>query len=382
MVMPNEKKILYVVNNGYYFLSHRRSLALAAANQGFSVHVAAPKGSWIEEVQNLGFTFHDIPFTRRGMNPLKEVQCLWNMISLYRELRPDLLHHLTIKPVLYGSFAAKMAGLANIVNAVTGLGYVFVQNGSSSMVLRWGVMKAYQYSFRSMGQKIIFQNPDDLALFLKNRAVTEKKTVLIRGSGVNIVEFFPRQEPLQTPLVVLASRMLWDKGVREFVKAATILKQENVNARFALVGDPDPGNPTAISTQFLKKWSDTGIVEWWGHRKNMAEVLAQAAVVCLPSYYREGVPRVLLEAAALARPIVTTDEPGCREIVRDGVNGFLVPSRNSPALAEALKKLIFDPKLRQQMGERGRKIVEEEFSEEIVIRETLALYEEILQSRS
>jgi len=228
--------------------------------------------------------------------------------------------------------------------------------------------------------RIIVQNPDDLQRLAKECDVDPNRITLIKGSGVDLKQFYPSQEPIGVPLVVLASRMLWNKGIGEFVEAASILNKEGVAARFALVGESDDHNPLSIPGSRLKKWHADNRVEWWGYRTDMPSVLAQASVVCLPSYYGEGVPKILIEAAASGRPIVTTDMPGCREIVRDGENGLLVPVRNSRELARALGRLINDAPLRREMGYRGRRIVESEFSVESVVEETIQVYEEMLRA--
>jgi glycosyltransferase involved in cell wall biosynthesis len=221
---------------------------------------------------------------------------------------------------------------------------------------------------------VIFQNPDDRAAFLESHLVDPKKVTLIRGSGVDIRRFSPRPEPPGIPLVVLPARLLWDKGVGEFVTAARMLQTEGLHVRFALVGDGDDENPASVSASQLRAWENGGVIEWWGWQENMQDVYAQAAIVCLPSY-REGLPKTLIEAAACGRPIITSDVPGCREVVRQGENGLLVPARDASALAEALKDLLQNPKERLEMGKRGRIIAEKEFSMNLVISQTLAFYQ-------
>lgn len=373
-------KLLFVVNDAASFLSHRLPLALAAQNAGFDVHVATPEGPAKNAILNAGLNFHSIPLTRSGSKPWQELNTLIALLRLYRRLQPALVHHVTPKPEIYGGIVARLAHVPAAVNAVTGLGYVFIARGFKAALLRSFVKLGYRVAFSHRNQRIIFQNPDDCALFLKAGIVTEKDTVLIKGSGVDISILIPLPEPEDTPLVILASRMLWDKGVKEFVAAAQALRVDGVNARFALVGDTDPGNPAAVPIAQLEAWRDDGIVEWWGRRNDMIPVFAQAHIVCLPSY-REGLPRVLIEAAACGRAIVTTDAPGCREIVRHGENGLLVPVRDSKALADALRTLLKYPELRARMGKRGREIVVGDFSEERVIKETLSVYRELLKDK-
>ncbi|MCK5608117.1 glycosyltransferase family 4 protein [Candidatus Pacearchaeota archaeon] len=376
--MKKSYKLLFVINDSQYFISHRLPLAVAAQNAGFEVHVAVPEGAAITTILNNGFTYHSVPLTRKGGKPWQELNSLIALVSLYRKLKPELVHHVTIKPMIYGGIAARLTRVQAVVNAVTGLGYVFIARGLKAVLLRSIVKAGYRMAFSHSNQRIIFQNPDDCAAFIKAGIVTKKDTVLIKGSGVDTSIFTILPESNATPLVILASRMLWDKGVKEFVTAAQELQANAVNVRFVLVGETDPGNPTAIPTSQLKAWNDSGVIDWWGQCVDMPSVLNKANIVCLPSY-REGVPRVLIEAAACGRAIVTTDVPGCREIVRHGENGLLVPVRDSKAIANALRILIEDSTLRVQMGKKGREIVIKEFSQDRVVNETLAVYRELLR---
>lgn len=299
------------------------------------------------------------------------------LLRLYRSLKPDLVQHYTIKPVLYGGIVARVVRVPAVVHVVGGLGYVFKARGIKASLLRAGIKPFYRLAMGSPRVRVVFQNSDDRDVFLRDKFVDEAATVLIRGSGVDMTEFPPTPEPSGTPLVLLASRMLWDKGVGEYVEAARRIREGGVVARSVLVGDSDPGNPSAIPIAQLKAWHDSGVVEWWGWREDMPAILTHANVVCLPSYH-EGVPKALIEAAACERAIVATDIPGCRDAVRHGENGLLVPVRDPGALATALRRLIEAPVLRRQMGMRGRAIVEQEFSTEKVAAETLAVYQKLL----
>jgi glycosyltransferase involved in cell wall biosynthesis len=280
---------------------------------------------------------------------------------------------------LFGSLACHLLGIRSIVNSVTGLGYIFMEGGGVRRWLRGLIIFSYRLLLRHTW--VIFQNPDDRTVFLGARLVDPQRAALIRGSGVDIQRFYPRPEPTGLPLVVLPARMLWDKGVGEFVAAARILKLGGLHARFALVGDSDNENPASVHASQLRAWEKEGVIEWWGWKENMDDVYAQAAIVCLPSY-REGVPKTLIEAAACGRPIVTTDVPGCREVVRHGENGLLVPVRDAGALAKALFDLLINPKKRNEMGIRSRAIAEKEFSMEMVISQTFALYQSCRNQQS
>ena len=370
-------RVLFVDNDVNSFYSYRIEMARAARDAGFDVHIAAPEGKAAEVLLNEGFRFHAVPMTRSGLHPWKELATIATLFRLYRKLRPDLVHHLRLKPVLYGGLAAYGARVPAVVGLLTGLGYVFIAETRKAGVIRKLVTLSCKVAFRHGNQRIIFQNPDDQFVFVQNKILPARQTALIKGSGVDVNTYIPTPERDGVPVVVLASRMLRDKGVDEFVDAARSLRDAGVHARFVLVGETDPGNPTAITAPQLRQWADSGVVEWWGHQGNMKDVLAQAHIVCLPSL-REGVPKVLIEAAACGRAIVTTDAPGCREIVRNGENGLLVPVRNTRALAEALRLLIENPPLRAGMGLKGRDIVVQEFSIERVVSETLGVYRELL----
>ena len=372
-----KKKILFVVNDAPFFLSHRLPLALAALEEGYEVHVATPDSPLSATIQKHGLQFHAIPMHRSNMRLWKELKSFRALLNLYRRLQPDLVHHVTIKPVLYGGVAARLTKVPAVVFAVPGLGHVFVQEDLKTGLLRGAVKWAYRYVFGHPNARVIFQNPDDRLLMERAQLLAAENSILIRGSGVDINDFTPGPEAEGVPLVVLAARMLWEKGVGEFVDAAGQLREQKIEARFILAGESDPGNPSAVPVWQLEQWHDSGIVEWWGACDDMTRVFAEAHIVCLPSY-REGLPKVLIEAAACGRPIVTTDVPGCREVVRHEENGLLVPVRNPTALAAALRRLIASAVLRQFLGQNGREIAVAEFALDKVIEQTLAIYRGLL----
>ena len=376
-----QKKILFVVNDAPFFLSHRLPLALAARDSGYEVHVATPDSPLSGVIQKHGLHFHVIPLHRSSTRLWKELKSFQALLHLYRHLKPDLVHHVTIKPVLYGGAAARLAKVPAVIYAVPGLGHVFVREGLQASLLRSVVKWIYGYVFRHPNAKIIFQNPDDRQLMLQAQLVTISDSILIRGSGVDMDKFIPLPEADGPPVVVLAARMLWEKGVGEFVDAARQLREQKVDARFILAGESDPGNPSAVPVWQLEQWHDSGVVEWLGACDDMARVFSEAHVVCLPSY-REGLPKVLIEAAACGRPIITTDVPGCREVVRHEENGLLVPARNPAALAAAMRRLISSAVLRQFLGQRGREIAVAEFALDKVVAQTLAIYQEMLSNEA
>lgn len=365
-------KLLFVVTEDWYFVSHRLPLAMAAQAAGYEVVVATRAGQQAEVIRNAGLGLIPFALSRRGGNPLREIFALWR---LYRREQPDLIHHVALKPVIFGSLAAWLARAPAQIHAVAGLGWLFTSSRSlvrlARPVVRWGLARLLdrQHSLT------IVQNPEDQAL-LERAGVSSDRLRLIRGAGVDTRVFQPGEPPVGPVCVVLASRMLWDKGVGEFVEAARILSGSGLNARFVLVGEPDPANPASIPESTLRMWNGQHGMEWWGRKDNMPAVLNAAHIACLPSY-REGLPKSLLEAAASGLPIVTTDVPGCREVVQDGVNGLRVPSRDAVALADALRQLITDSALRQRMGMQSRLLAERAFASEIVVAQTLALYREV-----
>lgn len=366
-------RILYLVNNPDFFLSHRLPVALGAVREGFEVHVATPAKGDIAAITSRGMIHHPIRMDRSRGLPWREARTLWDILRLYRRLRPALVHQVTIKPVLYGTLAARIARVPAVVNAVSGIGYAFIGTAWRDLVLRTAVSLIYRAALRHPNQRVIFQNEDDRELFVRRRFVRRGDGVMIRGSGADTGFFRPHPEPGDRPKVVLASRMLWDKGVGEFVEAARELKRRGVAADFLLVGDPDPGNPASIPVDRLEAWRAEGAVSWQPFRRDMDAVFRECHVVCLPSY-REGLPKVLIEAAAAGKPIVTTDVPGCRDAVLPGETGLLAPPRDAAGLAAALLRLVEDGELRARMGRRAREMAVADFSVERIVDEHLDLY--------
>ncbi|MBN2386537.1 MAG: glycosyltransferase family 4 protein [Anaerolineales bacterium] len=364
-------KALFFANTDWYLYNFRLPLLKAVQERGLEVVLVCPPGEYLARLEEQGFRCEGVSLSRSGMNPLAEAATIFRLVRLYRRERPALAHHFTVKCVLYGSLAARLNRVATVVNAVTGLGYVFTGGGWRKHLLQTLVANLYRLILG--GSQVVFQNPDDRQAFLDRRLVRAGATHLIQGSGVDVSAFRARPLPGGVPLVVLAARMLWDKGVGEFVAAARALKAQGLEARFALVGDTYDGNPAAVPSVRLQAWAEEGVVEWWGWQEDMPAVYAGAHIVCLPSY-REGLPRSLIEAAACGRAIVATDVPGCRQAVRAGQTGLLVPPREVPPLAAALATLLLDRSLCREMGAAGRLLAEQEFSTDRVIHETLAVY--------
>lgn len=371
-------KLLFLVSEDWYFVSHRLPLAVAAMNAGFDVAVATRVREAGDRIKAAGIRLIPVAFNRSGINPLEALKTLSDLRALYRAEAPDIVHHVAMKPVVYGSIAATAAGTRNRVNALMGLGYVFVSTDLKARLLRPAVKMLLRIALRVPHTRVIVQNSDDLALFSDAGLARARDLRLIRGSGVDPSQFTP-SDAIGTgpPVVVLPARMLRDKGVMEFVEAARHLKARGVAARFVLCGEPDPLNPASLSERELAELTTDGAVEYWGWQKDMTAVWKAAQIVCLPSY-REGLPKALLEAAACALPLVATDVPGCREIVRHGQNGWLVPSGDARALAAALEEAITRPDLRVEYGQASRRIVEQEMSLDRIVSETIAVYFELL----
>jgi glycosyltransferase involved in cell wall biosynthesis len=375
-------KLLLLITEDWYFWSHRRPIAAAAKAAGFEVLIASRFHHHEEAIRRAGFRPVPISLRRSGRNPFRELMAILDLVRIYRREKPAIVHHVAIKPVLYGSWAAAIAGVPAVVNALAGLGHVFIARGRKASLFRRLAKLAYRSALRGRGTRLIFQNPEDRRAFVRNRIVEESKTVLIRGAGVSLDEFKEESEPREIPTVMLAGRLLWNKGAGDLVEASRLLRQRGVECRIALVGEPDNENPRAIPESTLRQWEQEGVIEWWGKRENMPSVLAQSNLVVLPTTYGEGVPKVLIEAAAVGRAIVATDVVGCREIVRHEENGVLVPPNDPLALANAIERLLREPFTRARMGRRGREIVAAEFSEEQVVRETMELYRSLLGAGS
>ena len=373
-----QPRILYLIPNDWYFWTHRLHLAQAARDAGYEVTVATLPGEYVERIKAEGFIFHPLKLQRLQATPWTEIKTIADIVSLHRRVRPDIVHQVTLRVVFYGSIAAKITRIPT-VNAITGLGYLFIANGLKERMLRSFLALIFRFFLTGKNVCTIFQNEDDRGAFLQRKIVRKKQTVLIAGAGVNTQEFAPAPEPAGLMTVLLTARMLRDKGIVELVEASRILKQRGNILRVVLAGMLDPGNPTAITEQEINKWQAEGLVEWVGHQANVAQRLAECHIVCLPSY-REGLPLSLLEAAAAGRPIVTTNVPGCREIVRDGWNGLLVPAKDALTLADALQQLLQDAELRKQFGANGRQLALEKFTQETVIQQTMKVYQSLIQA--
>jgi glycosyltransferase involved in cell wall biosynthesis len=371
-----QPKLLFVVTEDWYFCSHRLPLARAARDDGYEVLVATRIDRHAEQIRGEGFRPIPLRLRRRRSNPWNEVASIIELVRLYRQERPDIVHHVAMKPVIYGSLAALLARVPFIVNALAGFGYIFTSTQVRARLLRRPVRAALRKLLTAGEGRTIVQNPDD-ARALRELGIPDARIAVIPGSGVDTQAFQPAPEPEGPVVVCMVARMLWDKGVGELVAAARLLKRELPSLRIWLVGPPDAENPASIPESQLTRWVDEGILEWLGQQQDVAALWRRAHIAVLPSY-REGLPKSLLEAAASGRPMVAADVPGCREIVVDNETGLLVPARDSIALAGALSRLAGDAALRQRMGAAARHRAVEYFSEERIASETLALYRSLV----
>lgn len=370
------KTLLMIVNSPKFFMSHFSHIAEAAKAEGFEVHLASMDGEGVNAIQKAGFKHNKLPMTRSGRGLFSELRTLIAIWWLMWRIKPDVVHLMTIKPVLYGGIAARFAPVRGVLSVVTGLGFVYVSRGVRAKLFQTLINGMYRLAMGHKNQRVLFENPDDRQTLCETGIVIPEKTDLVRGAGVDLREYACIPEKNGIPKVCLAARLLKDKGVVEFVEAARILNSKGVPAIFQLIGEPDPDNPASISKTELQRWAQEGIVQLLGFRSDIAGLFAEANVIALPSY-REGLPKVLLEAAACGRAVVTTDVPGCRHAIEPGLTGLLVPVRDAEGLAQAIETLLNNPEKRACMGKAGRKLAEKDFSLETISEHYLALYDKL-----
>lgn len=372
-------RLLFVVDDDSYFCSHRLHLGRAAQRAGYEVIVATRVEQHGKQIEDEGFKLVPIRLRRGVQSPIQDLAALMELIHLYRREKPDLVHHVSMKIVLFGAIAARIVGIPAKVHAITGLGHMFQGETWRIKLLRSVIKRALKWALQPPRSVVILQNEEDCRDLIRAGVITSSQAAIIRGAGVDITQYLPSPAPDGEPVVVLAARMLRNKGVAEFVAAARLLKGEGIRARCVLVGGVDSYNPSSFTENEIKDWVKEGVVEWWGHRDDMANVFSSSHVVVLPSADCEGLPKVLLEAAACARPLITTRVRGCQDVVRHGENGLLVPVKEPRSLAEAIRKLVQDQFLRIRMGTRARQIVVQEFTSERVAEETLDVYNQLGQ---
>ncbi|MBL8670118.1 MAG: glycosyltransferase family 4 protein [Alphaproteobacteria bacterium] len=372
--------LLFLVTEDWYFCSHRLPLARAALREGFRVAVMCRVNRHAEIIRANGIALHPWGLDRRSLGPRAEMEALIEVVRLYKSERPTLVHHLALKPIIYGSIAARTAGVPHGVNALAGLGTVFTEESWRARALRRAVAALLRLTVNGRSLYFLSQNADDLVR-LQRAGVLKPATPagVIRGSGVDTAHFAPMPEPPAPPVVAaLVARMLRSKGVPTFVAAARILMARGAPVRLRLVGAPDPASPASVTAAEIEGWVSEGVVDWAGHVDDVRAVWRDAHIGVLPSSYGEGLPKSLLEAAACGRPVIATDIAGCREIARHGETGLLVTKNDPAALADAIERLASDAEMRRGLGSGARALVERELSADVVVRETLALYRRLL----
>lgn len=382
-------RVLLFANTEWYLYNFRRSLAQMLRSRGHEVILVAPPGPYIRKLEELGFRCYEAPMGRRSLNPLRELRLVVWLWRLLRRERIEAVHGFTIKCVVYasiaGRFAATRSGLPVRVNSVTGMGYVFSSDDLAARLLRPIVKSLLRYSLSGSGSHLILQNQDDRRFFTDVIGLAAPQTSLIAGSGVDLRRFAPADpatvasRPSSTVRVLLAARLLWDKGIAEYIEAARLLRAAGKSYELLLAGMPDSGNPAAVPEDEVRRWVAEGLVNWLGHVEDMPALFGTIDIVVLPSY-REGFPKTLIEAAACGLPLITTDVPGCREVITHGVEGLLIPARDGAALAAAIDRLAADPVLRRAQGEAARLRAVMEFDDRSVNERTIAIYERTLRA--
>ena len=376
--MPIQKqRLLFIVNEDWAFVSHFIERAVAAKENGYDVAVVAHCTNHRSIIESAGLTVFEHGMSRSGTNPFREIASVVNLIKVIRNYRPTLIHLIALKPSVLGSCASIFYRKAQIICAPIGMGYLFSSDDSRARLLRPIVNGALRIALKQSRVAIIIENQDDMDTLKQGNFVQNNQIYLIKGAGVNLNTYRATSETDDHLVVSLFARMLRDKGVTEFVQAATTIKQSRPDIQFQLIGGLDDGNPAALSSQQMEDWVAEGSVTWLGQRSDVPELLAKSNIVVLPSY-REGLPKVLIEAAAAQRAVIATDVVGCREAVTDGLNGLLIEPRNSHALTDAIMRLVTDHDLRHKLAQAGRFRAENEFSSEIINTQTLAVYEQVL----
>jgi len=368
-------RVAFFVTVDWYFANHYLALACAIRDAGYAVSVITGVDAHGERIREAGLDLIPFRISRKGMHPIAELTSLLRLVGVLRRVRPDLLHNIAQKPVLYGGLAARLIGVPAVVAALPGLGWLFTSVEPRARIGRRLVLFGYRRLLRHPRVRVLVQNEADRD---ELNTLAGLNATLVPGSGVNLKRFKPGAPPPSPVTIVLASRLLWHKGVGELVEAMKILLARNIACRCWLVGQPDDGNPASVTRQWLEERAEEGVIEWLGYRADMPAVLGGGHVACLPTYYREGIPKFLLEAAAAGLPLIATDVPGCRDVVQPELNGLLVPPRDAFALANALQRLIEDADLRARMGKNARAIAEARFANERIFAEVQDVYADLL----
>jgi len=377
--MSKRPKIVFFITEDWYFVSHRLPIAIESINKGFDVYLVTKKTSSKSKlIENHGIKILNMNIERGKINPFSDAIVLIKLIFILKKIKPDILHTVAMKPILYGNIASLILRIPHTISSFAGLGYLFISNSIKAKFINYALKKFFKILLNRNSSSIIFQNKDDYNFMVDSNIIKKNRAIIIRGSCVDERLFHFTKENNETNKIILASRLLWDKGLKEFAKASEILKKDKItNLRFILVGEIDSQNPAAVEKEELLNWEKNNLIEWWGFRSDINKIYKDSNIVCLPSY-REGLPKSLIEAAASGRAIITTDVPGCREVVVDGYNGLLVPKKNAYLLAKAIKKLIKNDLLRNTMGENSAKLFKKNFTVDINVSKHIDLYFSLL----
>ena len=376
------KKLFILVNVDWFFLSHRKDIALAAQQAGWDVTIVTADTGKLKDIEAIGLKTINLPMSRSGMNIKEELDTLCFLYNLYKREKPDVVHHVGMKTILWGTLAARFARVNGVVNAISGLGGFFAEDNTS--IMSKIVPMVLRFSHDRKNLLCIFQNFEDKGLYVKNKIIKEGQARYIKGSGVDLKEFCYTHEPVVNEnsenklRVILTARMIVEKGIFILTEAAEKLRPKyGDKVEFLLVGGIDD-HPGAITKEQLDAVCDGKYIQWLGYRTDVKELLQSSHIVAFPSYYMEGLPKSLIEADAIGRPVITCNSVGCKETVIDGYNGYLIPTKDVDALVEKLDILLGDAKLRQEMGKNSRKYAEENFSIDVVIERHLAIYDELV----
>lgn len=376
-------KFMMILNDIDWFWSHRLPLARAIQKQSWALHLATHSAESDAKLKDMNVTGGPLPKHGRGSDILNQISLMWGIYKNICSAKPDIIHAITIRYAFYAGLVTRIIGYKPVVFTVAGLGSLYTAPGFKMKLLRAVVLPLLRFAFGGKGKFIIFQNPDDQKKMIDTNIVRAENTTVIRGSGVDISEFsyIPYEEKNEEPIILFTSRLLKEKGIEDFVTAAHILKKEGLQAKFQVAGNVYPDNARSMTREEMQDAHDKGVIEWLGQVSDMPDLLRQSMMVVLPSYYGEGVPKVLLEAAAIGRPIITCDAPGCREAVANDVNGVLVPPQSAEILAEEIKALVGDAERRARYGAAGRKRVEEDFHADFVVQKTMDVYKHLLEEK-
>lgn len=375
-----KKKLTIVVNDLRYFFSHRLPIALEAEKIGYSISViyGSNKDEKLLKHKKTNFDYYFVPIERGSLNPFKEIKSIYLLFKYFKKNKSDLIHLVTLKPCLYVGLVARILKFKNILFAFPGLGIIFKSNKFKLRLIKFLLLPVFKYIFQNKNYLALFQNDDDQKVFINLNLTSKDKTRLTKGSGVDISKFKKTVEPPEPIVVTFASRLIYDKGITFFISAAKELIQKKTNIKFLVAGSTDEGNPNSIRKETIEQWKKIKEITFLGDVPNMFEVYEKSHIICLPSFYGEGLPKVLIEAASCGKAIITTDHPGCRDAVINKKTGLLIPIKDSEKLSDQIEYLALNHKLRKSMGTEGRKLAESQFSINLVVEQHMKIYDDIL----